>query len=574
MEKSGMTENNDIELSFGDYIRVLKRRRHTWAMIVGSVLLIGIAIAFQMRPIYESAGVLLAEQPEVPEYVVRSIVPDYPEERVRIITQRVLTNDNLERIIEAHGLYPELRSSRNDALREFRDNLSLSSEDPELLENIMGTSNAATAMAFSLAFADPSPVVARDVATDLVALYLEENQRARRELAAGTTSFLNAEADRIEQQIAAREVQIAGFKRANAGSLPDLRDANLQQLDRTERELEATEQEIRSLRGQQSLYASELAQLSPRVTLTDEEGATILGPEDRLKVLQRRYVQLSAIYSQDHPDVIAVRREIAALNGSAGTAGASDSAALQSELAAREDELAAARDRYSSDHPDVMRLERTVQNLRATLASAPGGSAARRATDPDNPQYIQRRVQLEATTADLNAALTHRDALRERLSDLEVRLSGTPSVEREYTALMRGYEQLLTQADEIQGKLREAQIALNLETTSQGDRFTVLQAPVLPSQPARPNRIAVLLLTVAAAVILGVAGVAIRERTDTSLRTPADLTRYLGIPPLVAIPFVNNRADLRRRARQRLLTAAAVCAWAGAAVFMIITPAG
>jgi uncharacterized protein involved in exopolysaccharide biosynthesis len=569
-----MAERINPEPSFGDYLQIFKRRAKVLALVTGTVILIGIGIAYRTPPIYESNGVLLAEQPGVPEHIVRSTVPDYPEERVRIITQRVLTNENLENIIAARGLYPELAATPNAALREFRDHLALSSEDPEILENIMGTQRAANAMAFSVTFFDRSPTRARDVTSDVVSLYLEENQRARREQAAETTRFLTQEANRLDQMIAVREEQLAEFKGANAGSLPELANMNLQLLDRVERDLEAVEQEILSLRQQQALYSSELAQLSPQATIVSEEGTAVLGSQDRLKLLQRRYVQMTAVYSQDHPDVLAIRREIDALSASTGTP-AFDQSTLQAELTAREDQLAAARERYSPDHPDVRRLERTVATLRETAtAASTQAPPSLSPTVPDNPEYIQRQVQLQATSAELDAAFARREQLRSRLTDLESRLSATPVVEREFSTLSRGYQQLLSQYNEVQQKLSESEIALNLETENNGERFTLLNAPGVPTSPAQPNRLAVLLLTFAAAVVLGAASVAVAERADRTVRNRNDVLKHLEIPPLVSIPFVYNQADLRRRSWNRLVATSAACAWLATVMFLVMNPAG
>lgn len=567
-----MSKQADSDPSLSDYVGVLKRRGRLFTVILAGVVLAGVALAYRVPPQYSSRGVMLAELPGVSERAVRSTVPSYPEERVRIITQRVLTRDNLQRIIEENGLYPELGDMPAEARSKFRDHLSLSAEDPEILESIMGTTRPAGALAFSVAFLDPSPTVARDVASDLVELYLAENHEARREQAAETTRFLREEVARLESAIAGREAKIADFKTENAGRLPELSGSNLQMLDRTERDLDAVEQEIRTLRERQALYTSELEQLSPQATVLNDQGAAILSPSDRLKMLQRSYMQLSAAYSSDHPDVLKVRREIEALSASTGLP-AFDRATLQSELVARRDELAAARDRYSADHPDVLRLERTVQSITEALAAAPANSARALQFAPDNPAYIQREAQLRGVNIDLNAAIQRRDRLRTRLDDLESRLTTSPEVEREYSSLNRGYEQLLDQFSETQTKLHEAEMSLNLEQDSAAERFNVLEQPVIASRPAKPNRMAVLLLTMALGFALATAGVALAERSDATVRSPNDVTAYLEIPPLVAIPYVANPLDVRRRARRRVFGAVAVCLWVCSIVFLIVTPA-
>jgi uncharacterized protein involved in exopolysaccharide biosynthesis len=518
---------------------------------------------------YASAGILLAEQPEVPEHVVRSTVPDDPQDRVRIITQRVLTNENLAEIITENRLYPAVDSESIEALSQFRDHLSLGAEDPDILEDMLGPSRAGDAMAFSLTFRDPSPRVARDVARSLVTLYLDENQRARREQAQGTTRFLTQEAQRLEAEIEERERSLAAFKREHLGSLPT--DANRQLTDRLERDLDSVEQEIRSLRARRALGVSELTQLSPYANVVDEDGQTILGPEERQTLLERRYAQLSAIYSQDHPDVLKVSRELATLRAAGNTSGF-DAGSLQAELTLREAQLADARVRYSPDHPDVQRLGRTVEGLRAALAGASNAGGAYR-PPADNPQYIQRQVQLESTEFELQAAINRASELNARLAELERRSVAAPEIERELSSLNRGYDQLLAQYGDVERKLREAEIATNLESEGRGDRFTVLQSPPMHASPERPNRIAVLLLTLIAAFTLGTGAVAVVERCDTTIRHPRDVSDHLGTPPIVAIPYVFNANDVRRLSRQRTFAVALSCLWVGAIIFLVMTPA-
>ena len=554
-----------------DVVEILRRRGALFLWVAAVVVLIGVAVAYRSTPLYVSRGVLLAELPSVSETAVRAL-QSRPESRVGIITQRVLTNDNLQEIILENGLYPELAGMPAEARGRFHSNLNFSAEDPQILENLLGTTRPDGALAFSVSFSDSSPRVARDVADDLVALYLEENREVRREQAAETIRFLTQEAKRVETEIAAREERLAQFKTENAGALPDLADSNLQMLDRVGRDLDAVEQEIRTLRERQSLYSSELALLSPSSTFVNEQGEPVLSPQERLKVLQRQYLQQSSIYSADHPDVQRIRRELEALGESTGLP-AFDRATLESELQVREDELAAARERYAADHPDVVRLERSVAAAREALARAPRTPTQRRMpSTPDNPAYIQREVQLRATTVDLTAALERREDLRARAAQLEKRLQVTPEVEREYTALSRGLEQLVAQYNDIQGNINQSQVTLNLEDDPTSERFTVLEQPTKAGSPSRPNRFAVLVLTLAIAVALGAVVVAGAERSDQAVRNAQDIVAYLEIPPLVAIPYVENRTDLKRRARKRLLAASAVSLWIGAIFLLVVTP--
>jgi hypothetical protein len=94
----------------------------------------------------------------------------------------------------------------------------------------------------------------------------------------------------------------------------------------------------------------------------------------------------------------------------------------------------------------------------------------------------------------------------------------------------------------------------------------------MASSPSSPNRLAVLLLTLAIAVALGAVLVAVVERSDQAVRNAQDIVEHLEIPPLVAIPYVENRVDLKRKARRRLLAASMVSLWIGAIFLMVVTP--
>jgi uncharacterized protein involved in exopolysaccharide biosynthesis len=565
-----MREETKTELTFKDYVAVARRRSVLFFMIAAPILTLAVALAFGLPPLYQSSGTLLAEGSEVPDYVVKSTVPQLPDERVRMITDRVLTDENLGDIIARNDPYPKRSDDPEAAIRDLRRHLSVKAEDPKLLQDVIGADE--NTIAFTVGYTHGSPSTAQAVARDVVALYITENQKAQQQLAAETRDFLAEQSRRLEKEMAAKEAELAKFKNEHSDSLPELSNMNMQLLDRTQRDIETNDGEIRDLRQRVALMQSQLAQMSPYATITDEQGHPILSPADRLKVLQRQYVQDSAIYSQDYPDLVKLRRQIDALSSQTGLPGV-DRSILQTELSARQKELETSRQRYGNDHPDVIRLQRAVDNLRAALAKAPATRTAAVAP-PDNPTYISTQVELKGAQADLDAALARREELSKRLSSLESRLTSTPEVEREYQSLTRGYQQLVQQYADIQGKQRQAEVAVNLERENKGQRFRVLRPPVLPTFPSQPNRIAILMLGLALGLAAGAAGMAIAEVSDATVRAPRDIVQFLEIPPLVMIPYIDNDADVRSRRWKRLGLAVMASAWAGITVYFIMNPAG
>lgn len=567
-----MQEQQSAELGLKDYLSIAKRRWLLFFLVAGPVLTLAVALAFGLPPLYEASGTLLLEGSQVPDYVVRSTVPTLPDEQVRMITDRVLSDDRLGEIVRTEHPYPELDAQDPAAaVKELRRHLTVKAEDPKLLQDVIGADEKT--VAFTVGFEHSSPEKAQKIARSLVSLYLTENQRAQQELASSTHDFLAAQSKRLEKEMAEKEAALAKFKKEHANSLPELSNMNMQLLDRTQQDVQNNDDELRSLRERVALLQSDLSQLDPYAPVYDENGKPMLSPADQLKMLQRQYVQESATYGRDFPDLVKLRRQIDALSAQTGLPGV-DKSMLQTELDAKLQELANDKQHYGKDYPDVVRLERTVKNLREELAKAPATSTSTRVAPPDNPAYIQKQVELQGAQADLNAALKRRDELGQRLADLEGRLTATPEVEREYKSLSRGYQQLSDQFADIQKKQRQAEVAVKLEDARKGQRFSVLRSPQVPSLPSEPNRIAILLLGFALAFAAGAGSMAIAEVSDTTVRSPRDVHRFLEIPPLVMIPYIDNETDVRGRRWRRFGVALMLSAWAGVTVFFILNPAG
>src|SRR5580658_5164516 len=100
-------------VSLGQIVAVLRRRR--WWML-SSVFLCWALVwcAGWMWPSsYESEGLILVEQPKVPEqYVVPNVTSDL-QDRVQSMTQQILSRTRLQYVIDRFHLYPQRNSLTN-----------------------------------------------------------------------------------------------------------------------------------------------------------------------------------------------------------------------------------------------------------------------------------------------------------------------------------------------------------------------------------------------------------------------------------------------------------------------------
>ncbi|MGE0430542.1 MAG: hypothetical protein AB7P11_21270, partial [Hydrogenophaga sp.] len=334
----------------------------------------------------------------------------------------------------------------------------------------------------------------------------------------------------------------------------ELTNLNLELMNRTDNEIMQIDNQVRSLEQQRVYLESELAQQSPNSLLVSDTGQRILGPADRLKVLESEFIPLAARYGANHPDVVAKRREIESLRAEVGAPQGNDEIALRLQQARTA--LAEARQKYGADHPDIKQRTREVASLQAELDAAnrqTPRTAPKVNTPPDNPAYIQLQARLDATGAEIRSLQGQRASLRAKRENLEQRITATPQVEREYRMLTRDYEIAQAKYQEVLAKRQEADLASTLESRQQGERFTMIEPPVIPEEPAKPNRLAIgvlgMLLSMAGAVGSG----ALAETLDERLYGRAGVVRQLGVPPLAVIPRLHTDATRRQRSRNLLL---------------------
>ena len=529
---------DDHERTLDDYLAILKRRK--WQLILPALLLSMVAVlaALLLPPLYRSSATILIEQQEIPDELVQTTVTGYADQRIQVISQRVMTTDNLTKIIESNDLYPELRAKRsiNAAVEAMRGAINVEMISADL--GGRGRREQRPTIAFSLAYDSVSPELAQTVTNDLVSLYLNENLQQRQEAVEETSEFLAAEASKLGEQITGLEAQLADFKEKHTDNLPQFSGVNREWLQRTEDRLQENSRATQTVEERMLYLETELSQLSPFQPSS---------PAARLQELETVYPGIAARYSAGHPDRVNMEKEIAALRT---VVGAPDAASIELRLAALTSQLAVLKERYSDSHPDVVALKRGIGATQRELADArksAGSQAARSTRIPDNPAFVQLRAQYEAARLQAEALRQERVELEEDLTKFESRIMAAPRIEQEYQMLMRDYENARTSYQEVKDKQLQAELAKSLETDQKGERFTLIEPPLLPEEPFKPNRPAILTLGIVASVAGGLGNLALRETLDKAVHGSRAVLGITGAPPLATIPYIATRADRRRR---------------------------
>ena len=540
------------EKTFADYYLAFKRRKWQFVVPAAIVLVLAVAVAMLIPAVYRATAVILIEQQIIPSELVQSTITSYADERIQVISQRVMTTTNLTQVMDKYDLYKNERaeSTREDVMEKMRDDVSREMISADVIDPRSGRPTAAT-IAFTLSYENRSPVLAQQVTNELVSLYLNENLKSRKEKAAEASGFLNEEADRLRKQIETLEQKLAEFKEQNSGSLPELANLNLNLMERTERELLEINGQIHAAEERKIYLESELAQLSPNSVMLSEAGERVLTPQGRLKALETKYLSASAIYSEDHPDIIRMRRELESLRKEVGAPSAS-SKEIRTQLEDLTGQLASTRETHSDDHPDVKKLKGKIASLQKALDEETTQASEKYTESADNPSYIHLKAKVEATNAELNSLRENRKQLKAKRQEIEERIMQAPQVEREYLALNRDHTNAVAKYQEVITKHMSAQMAEELERDSKGERFSLIEPPLLPEKPVKPNRLAIIFLGAILAMGVGIGYVLLVESFDKSIRSEKDIASIFGMPPLATIPYIVTDVDIEQAKHNKM----------------------
>ena len=533
-----MEEENTKDLH--DYLVAIKKRKTGILAIAASIFVIAALIAFLLPSKYKSSATILIEQQEIPQELVMSTVTSYANERIQVIQARVMSRANLMGIVEKFNLYEDERKyeTTEEILERVTDDISLDIISAEVVDPRTGRPSTAT-IAFSLSFVGESPEKAQRVANELTSLYLNENLRNRTQKAEDTAEFFEQEIERLGALIGNLEKELADFKQRNADMLPELQELNLQMMQRKETELVNIDTRINTLEEKRFYLDGQLAQIDPG-------NPEVPGASMRLKALEAEYATVKARYSDDHPDVQRIKREIDALKQSTGSAGGEE---IAKQLSLLRIELATKQEKYTENHPDVVKLKEQVSKLENELKQQPDSKAEEEyyRSVPDNPVYITLQSQLAAVDSEIRSLKEQKEKITAGIQELEKNILLSPQVEREYRGLVRDYENAVREYNETKVKQAQANAAKQLESENKGERFTLIDPPALPEEPVSPNRPAIIFLGLIFAIGSGLGYAFVADAISGTVRGVNNVKNLLGVAPLAVIPYQMNMQDISRK---------------------------
>jgi polysaccharide biosynthesis transport protein len=500
------------------------RRRHLHFLI--PLLLGWVAVwgsSWVLKPVYRSGTLILVEQPTMPKDYVTPNVNDDLQDRLRSITQQILSRTRLLHIVDQLNLYADANGhlTDDDKVEGMRKKIEI-----ELVRDAQNRVSS-----FNVSYSAHDPHIAQQVTSELTNLFISENLEVRQQQSEGTTKFLETQLESARQTLSDQEQKIREFKGQHIGELPAQVGSNLQILSGLQAQLQ-NEGDALNTAKQQRIYLETLVnqyhslQGAPK-SANGSQNVGLPAIDEQLDKLKSQLADLSSHYTDRHPDVRKIKQQIA--------------------------ETEKTRDRIIADLK-AKSAQPEDSNASATDPSAMG--------DPSSPM-VQLQGQLQSNRAEIANRERAVADLKAKVLDYQARLNQEPVREQQLSDLTRGYEQSKANYDELLKKKNESAMATSMELLQQGERFRIIDPPSLPVKPDFPNRLKFCGIGLGLGLALGFLVAGAFEMMDDRIYDEKDLQKLLPISVISEIPALIVPSDEQYERRTLWI------GWATAAAVMV-----
>ncbi len=239
--------------------------------------------------------------------------------------------------------------------------------------------------------------------------------------------------------------------------------------------------------------------------------------------------------------LVSAQAQLAAANGQLastpqsipGGGGVGGGVARQ-QLAGAQNELSAMRARGLTDaHPDMIAIKSQIASLKAIAdrEGAGGGGI-------QNPAYATLAAMRAERQATVSALSARKSQLMGDIAKITAQQIQNPGIAAEYDRINGEYTAFKTQYDKLLGQREQVRLRGEVQTETDAIKIELLDPPSKPTSPAAPNRPLFLTLVLLAGIGGGIAAAFGLGQVRTSYATAAKLERASGLPVIGSITEV------------------------------------
>lgn len=485
----------DIFEEIVDYLKGIWLKRRYIIIATWLICPLGWYGVSSMPNVYKSEARVYVDTQSLLRPLLKGLtVETNPNTQIRLMVKTLLSRPNIERIARMTDLDVQANNSEEyeKTIKNLKENIKISS---------VGRENI-----YTLSIEDKDPEMAKNIVRSALTVFIENTLGETRSDSDSAQKFLNTQIKEYENRLSNSEARLTSFKQKYSGILPEQSGGFYSKLNSYKDQLKSIELEL--LENKTRLNSAK-KQLSQSI-VADSDGDNKIKSEssiqttydDRITELEVQLDTLKLRYTDRHPDVIEVSRNLTHLNKLR-------SAEIEKYIA---------------------------QNSENT------GSLKRLSANPVI-QEVQIQVnQLENLIASLNVRA---EDYRQRIVELENRVHTLPEIEAELVALNRGYDITKEKYEELLSRQETAQLAQQADETTDKIQFRVIDPPRKATKPSGPKRFILFGVVTVIGFGVGIGASLLLSQLNPVATSTAQLSKITGVP-IFGVISANDNLGLQK----------------------------
>ncbi len=475
--------------------------RHRWYALIVAVVIppIGWFYVATLPPVYSASARVYVDTDSVLTPLLQGLaIESGANRKVAMMTSILFSRENMEKLARM-------------------TDMDLRAKTPEQMDNLVGSLKGRVGLApqgqniYMISFNDTSPDLAKRVVQSMLTIFVESNLGSSRQDQDSAERFLQRELKDHERRLIEGERKLKDFKMRNLDFLSE-KGSYYQRLKKAKQSLATAESSLGLARKRQEQMDQQVAQM-------EEEGATpgqfdlavadsakeIVQPIDaRIKELDGQMEELLLKYTERHPEVSALKANIARL-----------------------------KQKRDTDRASFVSTTQPKDIVKHSLAG--------------NPLYQQMRLRASEAISEVAATEARVANLKSEIDRLQATVDRVLQVEAEEKQLNRDYSVVKRNHDSLIERMEKARMTRAVDTSADAVKFRTLDPPKVLPKPTGPNRVALSSGVFAGGLVGGLLLAFLMAQLRPVFEDRRQLAESTGIPVLGSVNMVWTKAQRNRR---------------------------
>ncbi len=468
------------------YLHGMWRYRWSALVITWVLAIIGWVFVYTMPNQYSADAVVFVDTTSIMKPLLKGLAPETnADDELNVMTRTLLSRENLMTVIRETDMDLDITDdhAKERMLANLAGNITIKGGGGKRWDRDKNI--------YEISYIGRSADQVYQVVSNLLNTMIENTLSSSRTDTVSAQKFLDVQIKEYEQRLATAEQKLAEFKKSNVGFMPD----------------------------EKGSYYTRLQRALDSVTSTTSA----------LRLAEQRYAELRS-----------------QLKGESSVAVGSDDSTVAMKLSQYQLQLDELLNQYTDKHPDVLAVRQNIADLQAR-ANSPDGAGFSTGNNTLNPVYQNLKAAVNEASIQVQLLKTELEEQQGYVKKLKESVDIIPEVEAELSKLNRDYKVTTERYLDLVERRESARLAQNIGQSTSDVTFRVIEPPIVPTSPSGPNRPLYLVMVLLAAFAAGLGWSGFRYLLQPSFVSRKQIQQKLGVPVLGTVSLYLSDEHKKQR---------------------------